>query len=64
MKEDFNFTEVPTSDFLYPYVILALHWAGGDAKKKEVVNFLADKFTLSKELLEDKTEKAQAPVSI
>ena len=61
MKENFNFTKVPQRDFLQPYILLALHWAGGDAKKKEVVNFLADKFTLTEELLKEKTEKAQAP---
>ena len=59
MKEDFNFTEIPKEKFLYPYVILALHWTGGDAKRKEVVNFLADKFKLSEELLREKTKKAQ-----
>ena len=62
MKEDFNFKKVPQRDFLNPYILLALHWAGGDAKKKEVVNSLADKFTLSEELLKEKTKRAQMPL--
>ena len=49
-------TEVPFQSHIYPYLLLVLHQLGGEAVKRDVMDGLAEKFQLSKELLEQKTK--------
>ncbi len=50
-------TEVPSSKHIYPYLLLELHELGGEAKTEDVVARLAERFQLSKELLEKKRKR-------
>ena len=56
MKENFNFTEIPKQKDLYPDILLALHSAGGSATKREVIDILADKLSLTEGQLNMKTK--------
>ena len=47
-------TEVPSFKHIYPYLLLALHELGGEARTKDVVAKLAERFQLSDELSEKK----------
>ena len=52
-------TEIPSRRHTYPYLLLALHELGGEAKTKDVVARLAKRFQLSEELLEKKTKSGE-----
>ena len=61
-KEDTQYmTELPTQEFLYPYILLTLHSLGGYATKGEVVDALAQRFNVSEELLRRRTPKGNEP---
>lgn len=57
MPEEFNFDECPNQRFILPYLILELHKLGGEARKRDVVDGLANLFDLSDEIREEKTPK-------
>ena len=47
-------TKIPSKKHIYPYLLLELHELGGEAKTKDVVARLAERFELSKKLLKKK----------
>ena len=51
------FTAVPTKQFIYPYLLLALHELGGSARRKDVINKVIERLDPNDDLSKEVTEK-------
>lgn len=59
-KEKFDFKDkLPPQKFVLPYILMALHSLGGEARGKDVIEELIKRFDLSDELIEKKAKSGE-----